>query len=288
MQETTFPIEILLHDDASTDRTAEVVREYENKIPKAIVPIYQKENQFSRGINPFASFLFPNVRGKYIALCEGDDYWTDPLKLQKQIDFLESNEEYSACFTNATVLNEIQNTSYTYITFLKEGDVPIEEIIKMGGYIYPTASLVFRTSVLKKRTFEILIENMSGDTSLIIASGIHGKVYFFDQITTVYRRWAGGLFSRIAGNPRAIAHWKTEKINGYRKLQEMVDPKLKKIIKNKISLENLYILQNLDGIDRFQYFFALNGIEMKALLISYIRGCLTSLASIIRPFCKKT
>ena len=75
----------------STDKTAEIVREYEQKYPQLIKPIYQTENQYSKGINPGVEFLFPRARGKYIALCESDDYWTDPLKLQKQVDFLEEN-----------------------------------------------------------------------------------------------------------------------------------------------------------------------------------------------------
>lgn len=86
MQRTTFPIEIIIHDDASTDNTAKVVNEFAEKHPDLIVPIYQTINQYSQGIKPWPNFVFPRARGKYIALCEGDDYWTDPLKLQKQVD----------------------------------------------------------------------------------------------------------------------------------------------------------------------------------------------------------
>ena len=87
MQKTSFPIEILIHDDASTDDTANIIREYEEKFPNIIKPIYQTENQYSKGISISATYQFPRALGKYIALCEGDDYWTDPLKLQKQVDF---------------------------------------------------------------------------------------------------------------------------------------------------------------------------------------------------------
>ena len=87
MQKTTFPIEIIIHDDASTDGTAKIVKEYADKYPDLIVPILQTENQYSQGIKPSQNFVFPRARGKYIAFCEGDDYWTDPYKLQKQVDF---------------------------------------------------------------------------------------------------------------------------------------------------------------------------------------------------------
>jgi glycosyltransferase involved in cell wall biosynthesis len=109
MQKTNFPVEVLIHDDASTDNTADIIREYETKYPNIIKTVYQKENQYSKGINPAVEYLFPLVQGKYIALCEGDDYWTDPLKLQKQVDFLEANPDFSLTCHRYTVLNGTTN-----------------------------------------------------------------------------------------------------------------------------------------------------------------------------------
>ena len=89
MQQTSFKFELLIHDDASTDNTANIIREYAAKYPNIIKPIYQTENQYSQKVPIGCTYLYPRAQGKYIALCEGDDYWTDPLKLQKQVDFLE-------------------------------------------------------------------------------------------------------------------------------------------------------------------------------------------------------
>src|SRR5690606_24868156 len=92
IQKTNFSYEIIVHDDASTDGTAEIIKEYVKRFPNIFIPICQTENQHSKGIRGvFAKFVFPKSNGKYIAMCEGDDYWTDPLKLQKQVDILESD-----------------------------------------------------------------------------------------------------------------------------------------------------------------------------------------------------
>lgn len=104
MQKTNFDYEILIHDDASNDKTADIIREYERKYPEIIKPIYQTENQYSKGIQTNI-FNLQRAKGKYIAICEGDDYWTDPYKLQKQVDYMEVHPECTLCFHNAMVVN---------------------------------------------------------------------------------------------------------------------------------------------------------------------------------------
>lgn len=105
MQETSFEYEILVNDDASTDGTADIVREYAARYP-AIVPVLQSKNQYSQGIEISLGILYPMARGKYIAECEGDDYWTDPHKLQKQVDYMEAHPECPMCYTQAKVYNQ--------------------------------------------------------------------------------------------------------------------------------------------------------------------------------------
>jgi len=106
-QNTTFHFEVLMHDDASTDHTASIIREYEEKYPDIINPIYQIENQYSKGVWVSGVYQFPRAKGKYIAICEGDDYWTDPLKLQKQVDLMEKYHAASMC----VALNKQVNTT---------------------------------------------------------------------------------------------------------------------------------------------------------------------------------
>ncbi len=102
MQETNFQIEIIIHDDASTDGPQDIIAGYIEKYPQfKWKPIFQETNKYKEGKGILVPYVFPSCTGKYIALCEGDDNWTDPLKLQKQVDFLESHSEYSMCFHNA-------------------------------------------------------------------------------------------------------------------------------------------------------------------------------------------
>ena len=100
-QKTNFNYEIIVHDDASKDKTQEIIKEYEKAYPNLFVTILQTENQYSKGVRIFDDILFKRARGKYIAVCEGDDAWCHPEKLQKQYDFMESHPECSACFHNS-------------------------------------------------------------------------------------------------------------------------------------------------------------------------------------------
>ena len=106
MQKTDFPYEIIVHDDASTDQTAEIIREYERKHPECIRAIYQTTNQYSQGIRIVQTFIYPKTRGKFIAYCEGDDYWTDPLKLEKQVTALYAHPDCRLCLHRVEDVSE--------------------------------------------------------------------------------------------------------------------------------------------------------------------------------------
>lgn len=134
MQKTKFHFEVVVHDDASTDGTADIVREYAEKYPDIIIPIIEEENQYSKGNRSISRILLPYMKGKYVAYCEGDDYWTDPFKLQKQVDFLEKHPDYVFCYTNATVVDGnnrpiLHNTERRY-----SGDVG-KKLIIQGNFV---------------------------------------------------------------------------------------------------------------------------------------------------------
>ena len=106
MQKTDFRFEAIVHDDASTDNTATIIKEYAEKYPDIIKPIFETENQYSKRDASLTRIMDNHTHGKYVAMCEGDDYWIDPLKLQKQIDFLEAHPEYSYSCHRYNILDD--------------------------------------------------------------------------------------------------------------------------------------------------------------------------------------
>lgn len=155
-QKTNFIYEIIIHDDASTDKTAEIIKEYEEEYPELIHAIYQKENQYSKN-QPSNRWLYDienqNCRGKYIAICEGDDYWIDPQKLQLQVDYLERHPE---CVMTAHNVFRMDCTDDNRIAPINSGVVDC--IIKAEEAItqkitLQTASRVYRKTALKMEDF---------------------------------------------------------------------------------------------------------------------------------------
>ncbi|KAA6338333.1 putative glycosyltransferase EpsE [termite gut metagenome] len=186
-QKTSFLFEVLIHDDASTDGTADIIHEYESKYPDIIKPIYQKENQYSKGVRISWVFNFPRAKGKYIALCEGDDYWIDPLKLQKQVDFLENNPEYGMVYSLAKIFVEKKQC------FRKKlfGTPPKETFRELlYGNVIPTLSVVCKKQYIDSYIDEIFpyAEKWKmGDYPLWLYISKHSKIRCLDEITGVYR-----------------------------------------------------------------------------------------------------
>lgn len=191
MQETNFPFEILVHDDASTDGTTKIVLDYAQKYPEIIKPIIQTENQYTKGglINP--RFVFPKTRGKYIALCEGDDYWTDNKKLQKQVAFLERNPGYVITYTNGQAFDENGNLDVDFGASTR--DLDAEELIKARSL--HTLTTCFR-NVIKEIPLDLLSARY-GDLIMWSLLGAHGKgKYLADIKPAAYRIHDGGVHSK--------------------------------------------------------------------------------------------
>lgn len=198
MQETSFPFEVLVHDDASTDGTADIIREYEKKHGDIIKPYYQTENQYSKGV-PIRTFQLPRARGKYIAFCEGDDYWLDPLKLQKQVDALEAHPEVDMCACAAVKVDaQTKKVLKKMSSYAKECIAPTEDVILGEGDFFATNSLVYRKSLDDHlppfRQFMIL------DYTLQIHGSLRGGVIYLPDCMAAYRWLVPGSWTVRTNN----------------------------------------------------------------------------------------
>jgi glycosyltransferase involved in cell wall biosynthesis len=187
MQETNFDFEVLIHDDASTDNTAKIIREYEIKFPNIIKPVYQTENQWRKGLRGSSVHNFPRASGEYIALCEGDDYWTDPKKLQRQVDFLDNHQEYALVAENGLVVNSELNTQY-HFNDIGECDIDISRLL--GIRQFPTASVMFRKKYLDTGFQQL---KHTGDVIIWCYLATKGKIKYFPNISSVYSKGLHGI-----------------------------------------------------------------------------------------------
>lgn len=202
MQKTNFPFEILVHDDASTDKTADIIREYEAKYPDLFRCVYQTENQWGKK-NPFTDILFPMVRGKYVALNEGDDYWTDENKLQKQIDFMETHSDFSVCFHPVTVHWDDNSEPDYVFPNTKERFYKTELELKdlLHHNFIQTNSVMYRWRFHEEPLDLIPDGILPGDWFLHLLHAQVGKIGFLPDVMAVYRRHASGIWTGAGKNP---------------------------------------------------------------------------------------
>lgn len=188
MQQTNFPFVAIVHDDCSLDGTIEIIKEYASKYPDIIKPIFEEENQYSKhngSLDRIKQQSLTATGAKYIAMCEGDDYWTDPLKLQKQVDFLETHPDYGMCYTKVKRYNQSKTS---FIDIWGGPNETLEQLLYKNTI--PTLSVLFRHNLLKQYYYEIKPETQKwimGDIPLWLYIAADSKIYFMNETTGVYR-----------------------------------------------------------------------------------------------------
>lgn len=202
LQQTTFPFEIIIHDDASRDGTDQIIKEYALSYPNLIFPVYQKENQYSKGVRRIRmSFVFPRCSGKYVAFCEGDDYWTDPYKLQKQVDFLESNQDYGLVHTDYNILfddGENAKAIPSYHTTINE-IIPVGNVLKdlIKHNFIAALTVVAKKSFIDEYTRNLPIKNIltytQGDYPLWLYIAGQSNIGYLKSSTGSYRVHEGSV-----------------------------------------------------------------------------------------------
>ena len=207
MQRTTFPVEYIIGEDFSTDGTREIVMEYAARYPDRIRVITADRNV---GVRANARRTNLALRGKYCAICEGDDYWTDPLKLQKQVDFLLQNPDFVLCHHDACIVNEngvLLSTSK--LPAMHKRDHTSDELQRAQLFAL-TLSVLYRNVLDPIENAPETLQVMNGDSFLWLRLGAHGGAHYMPEIQpAVYRAHAGGIWSSISPEQQQLARLNT-------------------------------------------------------------------------------
>lgn len=199
MQQTSFPYEVLVYDDASTDSTPIIIKEYTDKYPEIFKPTLYEKNNFSQGLGYVGFYTgIREAKGKYVAYCEGDDYWTDPLKLQKQVVFLESHPGYEVCAHDVRVRSAndkdadgrlLSQTERNLFIPISRQHYSFDDMLT--GNIYHVSSMVYRNNVINLPSW---IHRVSaGDMVLYRLLGEKGDLWVMPDVMSVYRDHSDSL-----------------------------------------------------------------------------------------------
>lgn len=270
-QETDFAWEIVIHDDASTDGTARIIREYAERYPDMIKPLLQTENQHTQGIKVNTTFNIPRSRGKYIAFCDGDDYWCDPHKLQKQVDYLEAHPECSMCFHKIRVISGEKEKTAGYLAPCQTSRiVPVEDVIDWSGFTQ-LSSIVFRRQYMENPP-DFYWQAPAGDVFWVLNLAINGTLYYFNEVMSVYRTNVSGSWtSKLTGSHQKKAEFRRDMIKAFAEFDRFTDGKYAASIEAKQAENELLVLiseGNVKGLKtaRYKEYHQKLGIYPRALI----------------------
>ena len=240
MQETDFKFKVIVHDDASTDGTTEIVKDYQRKYPDIIFPIIQNENLISKGESR-KPYINPLIEGKYICFCEGDDYWIDKFKLSKQVKFLESHKEYCICATSTNYLIVKDNTISNKFQTHNDREVSLKEVLyELNGPPYHYSSMMVRKEVyFDMPNWRNIME--FGNLGNSLASVNFGKIWMIHDVTSVYRSGAIGSWTNATSNLESRIYYCNMVINSLKLFDKETNYKYHKIVCHRINTSFLDI-----------------------------------------------
>ena len=231
-QKTNFDFEIIIHDDASTDGTINILKKYQKKYPDKIILMLEKENQYSKCANSVLVKVLDKAKGKYIALCDGDDFWCDDNKLQKQVDYMDLHKNISLCSHNTEIINE-NNEKIDLINSYLEGIVTIENFLSNNSSMHTSSMLFRKKDVLKLPNY--YYEATVGDLPLKLHLLSKGNCYHFNNVMSCYRTNAINSWSVAQKNNDIVKHKNFEmEIQVYNSFNKETKYVYDDLIKNKI------------------------------------------------------
>ena len=231
MQKTDFPYEVIVHDDYSTDATADVIREYEKKYPELLRVVYQPKNIRSRGIDARTKVITPMLRGEYVALCEGDDFWTDENKLQIQYDYLKSHPECSMCVHQTTLHDLGKNTDRNQNVFTEDRIFTVKDILALGGRLFSVNSILMKRKIYTDIP-KCLDAKGFGDFQLFLNGALNGEVYYMARNMATRNHGVEGSWTQrvMFDKYKTIEHFR-EVIRMLNTFNEAYDYKYDSVIK---------------------------------------------------------
>lgn len=200
-QKTDFPFEIIIHDDASTDGTQGILQEYEERYPNIIKVLYEKENNYKNDMlqgGYFRGLLEPFASGKYIATCEGDDFWIDNKKLQTQYDFLEAHPDYVCCGHAAVIVDESGRQSGKGYVGCGEDSLDLSVPMVLRDSLIQTATLFYRKGLSEDYVTSWFTPSPVGDIPWLIYLIEKGKVHYSPKVMSAYRSCSLGSYSAVS------------------------------------------------------------------------------------------
>ena len=254
-QQTNFEYEILVHDDCSTDQSIQIIKEYSKEYPNIIVPIYEKENQYSKGRKILLDILMPMMRGKYFAICEGDDYWIDSNKLQKQFDFMEKNREFTLCVHNAIKVNNNNKKIGKIQPVKKSKELNCKDFIMGGGGFVSTNSIFALSDLINNLPDYFKILTLDYTWQIFLSS--QGKTYCFEEYMSAYRVGVQNSWTdRMRKNPEKYIKLLIRMKEMLEKFNALNNNKYDKVVqykKNSIDLDILITSGDYEKIKQEPY-----------------------------------
>ena len=230
MQKTSFKYEVIVHDDASTGGSTDIIRDYAQKFPNIFKVIIQHQNVYSKGISPTKKYVLPLCTGKYIAMCEGDDYWTDPYKLQKQVDYMEAHPECAICFHPVMVHDQRTGDEYPDTLTKVPQITTINDLARLSNYIH-MPSVMYRHNQEVIWKMEQLGKTGVGDYLMSMLYAENGNICKLPDYMAVYRQGVGVWTGPNSDGEKNMFTW----IVAISKLLSVLqDPEVKRLIDEQI------------------------------------------------------